>query len=172
LSGISAATLRRAHAIHPIDALQWEYSLFTLDIESPELNILSTCRELGVTLIAFCPMGRGVLTGHFTSHRDLPETDTRHHYPKYADTNAPAIAELVQGIRDVADAHASTPAQIAIAWLLAQGPEIIPIPGTKSTAKMDENAASALLQLTQEEVQTIRELAEKAEIEGSRYHPA
>jgi aryl-alcohol dehydrogenase-like predicted oxidoreductase len=146
--------------------------LFTLEIESPHSEILNTCRELGVTLVAFCPVGRGVLTGLFKTHDDLAEGDMRHYYPKYANSNASAITELVNGIKDVADAHACTQAQVALAWLLAQGPDIVPIPGTKSTSKMEDNAASALLELSPEEVQTLRSLAEKVEIEGSRYAPA
>jgi aryl-alcohol dehydrogenase-like predicted oxidoreductase len=172
LSEVSAATLRRAHAVHPIAALQMEYSLFTLDIESSTSEILKTCRELGVTVVAYSPVGRGVLTGQFQSHADIPEGDLRRMLPKYSEENFPKILELVQGLKDVANAHESTPAQVALAWLLAQGPEIIPIPGTKSTAKMDENAASALLQLSDQEVQEIRTLVERTEIEGTRYPAA
>ncbi|KAK5994266.1 Aldo-keto reductase str7 [Cladobotryum mycophilum] len=169
LSGVSATTLRRAHAVHPITALQWEYSLFTLDIESSTSQVLQTCRELGVTLVAFSPIGRGVLTGQFQSHKDIPEGDLRRFYPKYAEENFSEILKLVQGITDVAKCHGSTPAQVALAWLLAQGPEIIPIPGTKSVSKMNENVASALVQLSDEEVLKIRHLAERVEIKGTRY---
>ncbi|KAL2014842.1 hypothetical protein VTN00DRAFT_2367 [Thermoascus crustaceus] len=172
LSEVSAATLRRAHAVHPIAALQMEYSLFTLDIESSTSEILKTCRELGVTVVAYSPVGRGVLTGQFQSHADIPEGDLRRVLPKYSEENFPKILELVQGLKDVANAHGSTPAQVALAWLLAQGPDIIPIPGTKSTAKMDENAASALLQLSDQEVQEIRTLVERTKIEGTRYPAA
>lgn len=172
LSEVSAATLRRAHAVHPIAALQMEYSLFTLDIESSTSEILKTCRELGVTVVAYSPVGRGVLTGRFQSHADIPEGDLRRMLPKYSEENFPKILELVRGLEDVADAHGCTAAQVALAWLLAQGPEIIPIPGTKSTAKMDENAGSALLRLSDQEMQEIRALAERTEIEGTRYPAA
>ncbi|RFU34188.1 hypothetical protein B7463_g2174, partial [Scytalidium lignicola] len=172
LSEVSASTLRRAHAVHPIAALQMEYNLLTLDIESSTSEILKTCRELGVTIVAFCPIGRGVLTGQFQSHADIPEGDLRRKLPKYSEENFPKILELVQALKDVANIHGSTQAQVALAWLLAQGPDIIPIPGTKSTAKMDENAASALLQLSDQEVQEIRTLAERMEIEGTRYSAA
>ncbi|KAB8071275.1 NADP-dependent oxidoreductase domain-containing protein [Aspergillus leporis] len=172
LSEVSAATLRRAHAVHPIAALQVEYSLFRLDIESSTSELLKTCRELGVTVVAFSPIGRGVLTGQFQSHADIPEGDLRRMLPKYSEENFPKILELVRGLKDVANAHGGTPAQVALAWLLAQGPEIIPIPGTKSTAKMDENAASALLQLNDQEVQEIRALVERTEIEGTQYPAA
>jgi aryl-alcohol dehydrogenase-like predicted oxidoreductase len=156
--------------VHPIAALQWEYSLFALDIESSTSDILQTCRELGVALVAFAPVGRGVLTGRFQSYQDIPEGDLRRFYPKYAEKNFPEILKLVEGIRGVAGSHdESTPAQVALAWLLAQGPDIIPIPGTKSTSRMDENAAAALLELSDQEVHLLRGLAEAAEIEGTRY---
>jgi aryl-alcohol dehydrogenase-like predicted oxidoreductase len=172
LSDVSAATLRRAHAVHPITALQVEYSLFTLDIESPASEILKTCRELGVAIVAFSPIGRGVLTGQFQSRADIPEGDLRRMYPKYAEENFPEILKLVETLKDVANAHGSTPAQVALAWLLATGPDIIPIPGTKSAARMEENAAAALLQLCDEEVQEIRTLAEKVTMKGTPYPAA
>lgn len=171
LSGVSAATLRRAHAIHPIAALQWEYSLFTLDIEPPNSEILETCRELGVTLVVFCPIARGIFTRELKSYEDIPGP-LRMYYPKYAEKNFPAILKLVDGVKDIADVHGVTPAQVALAWLLAQGPNIIPIPGTKSASKMYENASAALLTLSDDEVRKIRNLAENAEIEGPRYRPS
>jgi aryl-alcohol dehydrogenase-like predicted oxidoreductase len=149
-----------------------EYSLLTLDIESSTSEILKTCRELGVTIVAFSPVGRGVLTGQFRSHTDIPENDLRRHLPKYSEENFTKILELVQGLKDVARTHGSTPGQVTLAWLLAQGPDIIPIPGTKSPAKLDENAASALLQLSVQEVQDIRILAERTDIKGTRYPAA
>jgi aryl-alcohol dehydrogenase-like predicted oxidoreductase len=109
------------------------------------------------------------LSGQFQSHADIPEGDLRRFLPKYSEKNFPKILELVQKLKDVANAHGSTAAQVALAWLLEQGPEIIPIPGTKSAAKMDENAAAALLQLSDQEVREIRTLAERTEIEGTRY---
>ncbi|KJK77358.1 hypothetical protein H634G_07097 [Metarhizium anisopliae BRIP 53293] len=172
LSGVSAATLRRAHAVHPIAALQWEYSLFTLDIESPENSILSTCRELGVALVAFSPVGRGILTGRFRSHRDIPEGDLRRFYPKYTEGNFAEIMKLVGGVEDVARDRGSTPAQVALAWLLAQGPDVIVIPGTKSACRMDENAGAAVLRLSGEEVRGLRDLAERVDIKGTRYPAA
>lgn len=149
-----------------------EYSLFTMDIESSTSEILKTCRELGVTIVAFGPIGRGILTGQFQCHADLPEGDLRRMLPKYSEENFPSILELVQGLRDVANAHGSTPAQVALAWLLAQGPDIIPIPGTKSTAKIEENAAASLLKLGDQEVQVIRSLVERTVIKGGRYPAA
>ncbi|KAJ5675729.1 Aldo/keto reductase [Penicillium macrosclerotiorum] len=169
LSEVSAATLRRAHAIHPITAYQVEYSAFALDIEWPTVELLKTCRELGVAVVAYSPIGRGILTGEIQSPKDIPDDDFRHMLPKYSEQNFPRILELVQGLKDVAQAHGKTPAQVAIAWLLAQGSDIFPIPGTKSTKRADENFASALLHLTDEEVQAIRQLVERTEISGARY---
>lgn len=171
LAEVSAATLRRAHAVHPIAALQMEYSLFTLDMGSSSSEILDTCRELGITVVTYSAIGRGVRTGQFQSHADIPENDWRRMLPKYSEENFPKILKQVQGLKDVTDAHGSTPAQVALAWRMAQRPEIIPIPGTKSAVKMDDNAAAVLLQLSDEEVQGIRTLAGRADIEGSR-HPA
>lgn len=122
--------------------------------------------------MAFSPIGRGVLTGQFKSHQDIPEGDLRRFYPKYAAKNFPEILKLVQGITDVADAHGSAPAQVALAWLLAQGEDIVLIPGTKSASKMDENAAAAVLELSEGEVRELRLLAERVEIEGTRYPAA
>ncbi|KAJ5161465.1 Aldo/keto reductase [Penicillium capsulatum] len=169
ISEVTASTLRRAHALHPIAALQMEYSPFALDIESPQLDLLRTCRELGVAVVAYSPMGRGILTGEIQSFTDFPEDDMRRMLPKYSPENFPKILQLIDGLKQVAHAHQATPGQIAIAWLLAQGPEVIAIPGTKSTRRLDENARSALLRLTVQEMQDIRELVERTEIVGARY---
>ncbi|KAJ5170554.1 Aldo/keto reductase subgroup [Penicillium coprophilum] len=169
LSECSAATLRRAHAVHPIAAYQVEYSPFALDIESPTADILTTCRELGISVVAYSPVGRGILTGQIQSFSDIPENDFRRMLPKYAPEHFPKILELVQGLRDVANDHGSTPAQVAIAWLLAQGSDIIPIPGTKSIKNLDENTNSISLHLTDIELHKIRALIERTEIPGSRY---
>ncbi|KXG48908.1 Aldo/keto reductase subgroup [Penicillium griseofulvum] len=169
LSEVSEATLRRAHAVHPITAYQVEYSAFTLDIESPAVNLLKTCRELGIAIVAYSPVGRGILTGEIQSLADIPEGDFRRMIPKYSEDNFPKILELANGLKSVAKAHESTPAQVAIAWLLAQGPDIFPIPGTRSIKRVDENTAAALLELTDKEVQDIRDLVERTEIVGTRY---
>ncbi|KAJ5687648.1 hypothetical protein N7536_010267 [Penicillium majusculum] len=169
LSEVSEATLRRAHAVHPITAYQVEYSAFALDIESPKVNLLKTCRELGIAVVAYSPVGRGILTGQFQSPADFPEGDFRHIIPKYSEENFPKILKLVEGLKSVAHVHGSTTAQVAIAWLLAQGPDIFPIPGTRSTERVDENTKSALLQLTDKEVQDLRDLVEQTEIVGARY---
>ncbi|CAG7917992.1 unnamed protein product [Penicillium olsonii] len=171
LSECSAATLRRAHAVHPISAYQVEYSPFALDIEG-QSELLSTCRELGISVIAYSPIGRGILSGQIKSVEDIPENDFRRMLPKYSQENFPKIMELVQGLQDIAKAHGATSAQVSLAWLQAQGPDIIPIPGTKSTSRMDENAGGALLQLTEKEVQDIRELVKRTEVPGPRYPEA
>ncbi|CAG8212127.1 unnamed protein product [Penicillium nalgiovense] len=169
LSECSAATLRRAHAVHPIAAYQVEYSPFALDIESSTADILATCRELGIAVVAYSPVGRGILTGQIQSFSDIPENDFRRMLPKYAQEHFPKILELVQGLKDVANNHGSTPAQVAIAWLLAQGSDIIPIPGTKSIKNLDENTDSAFLNLTDTELHDIRALIARTEVSGSRY---
>lgn len=125
-----------------------------------------------MAIVAFSPIGRGILSGQFQSHEDIPAGDLRRMLPKYSEGNFPQISKLVQCLQEVANSHGSTPAQVALAWLLAQGPDIIPIPGTKSTARMDENAASALLQLNDEEVQAIRNMVGQIEIKGTQYHAA
>lgn len=146
-----------------------EYSAFALDIESPTVELLKTCRELGIAVVAYSPVGRGILTGEIQSPADFAEVDFRRKLPKYSEENFPKILELVEGVRRVARVHGCTPAQVAIAWLLAQGPDIFPIPGTRSSQRIDENTASALLQLTDNEVQEIRDLVERTEIPGTRY---
>lgn len=169
ISEVSASTLRRAHAIHPISALQIEYSPFATDIESHDVNLLNTCRELGVTIVAYSPIGRGILTGQIRKFDDIPEDDFRRTLPKYAAQNFPLILNLVQGLREVGEAHNKTPGQVAIAWLLAQGPDIIPIPGTRSSERMDENNESCKFQLTEKEVESIRGLVKSTVVPGERY---
>ncbi|KAJ5747994.1 uncharacterized protein N7511_009690 [Penicillium nucicola] len=169
LSECSASTIRRAHAIHPITAYQVEYSPFALDIESSTTDILNTCRELGIAVIAYSPVGRGILTGQIQSLSDIPETDFRRMLPKYSEENFPKILELVQGLKAIASNHGSTSAQVAIAWLLAQGSDIIPIPGTKSTKNLDENTRAVSLDLSEKELQEIRDLIDRTEIPGARY---
>lgn len=169
LSECSASTIRRAHAVHPIAAYQVEYGPFALDIESSTTEILSTCRELGIAVIAYSPVGRGILTGQIQSATDFPETDFRRMLPKYTEENFPKIQELVQGLKHVGNAHDSTPAQVALAWILAQGPDIIPIPGTKSIKYLEENTGSANLRLTDEEIKAIKQLINRTEIPGTRY---
>lgn len=155
--------------MHPISAFQIEYSAFATDIEWPTIDLLNTCRELGIAVVAYSPIGRGILSGEIKSFDELPANDFRRGLPKYSSENFPNILKMVDGFAKVAKAHGSTSAQIAIAWLLAQGLDIIPIPGTRSTARMDENNAAARVKLTEQEVKELRELVDRTEIPGHRY---
>ncbi|KAJ5329116.1 Aldo/keto reductase [Penicillium brevicompactum] len=168
LSECSASTIRRAHAVHPIAAYQVEYSPFAVEIESAT-EVLNTCRELGIAIIAYSPIGRGILTGEIQSFADIPETDFRRMLPKYADENFPKIRKLVQGLEVIAKRHDSTSAQVALAWILAQGSDIIPIPGTKSIQRLDENTRSVSLCLKEAELAEIRALIDRTEVPGTRY---
>lgn len=169
LSEVSPADIRRAHAVHPISAVQVEYSLFCLDIESPQYDVLRTCRELGISVVAYSPVGRGLLTGQIRSFDDLPENDFRRFTPKYSRENFPKILKLVDEVEAVAKKHGYTTPQVCLAWLLAQGEEIIPIPGTRNPKYLEQNTAAADLKLTEEEVKHLRDLANAAEITGDRY---
>ena len=139
VSETSAEQLRRAHAVHPIAALQSEWSLFTRGLET---DVVPAARELGVALVPFSPLGRGLLTGTVTSAADLPHDDMRRGFPRFADGNLAANLQLVDQVRAVAVEHGATPGQVALAWLLAQGPDVVPIPGTKRRRYLDENAGA------------------------------
>jgi len=172
LSEVSAATIRRAHAVHPIAAVQIEYSLFCLDIEDPKVDVLRTCRELGIAVVAYSPVGRGLLTGQIKSVDDLGEHDFRRMIPKYSRENFPKVLELVDKVRTVAARHGCTPAQVCLAWLVAQGEDIIPIPGTQTLKYLDENTAAADVKLTAEDVDELRRYAEETDLTGDRYPAA
>ncbi|KAK0649102.1 NADP-dependent oxidoreductase domain-containing protein [Cercophora newfieldiana] len=169
LSEVAAADIRRAHAVHPISAVQVEYSLFSLDIESPQYDVLRTCRELGISLVAYSPVGRGLLTGQIRSFDDLGEHDFRRFAPRYSRENFPAILKIVDEAETIAKKHGCTPSQVCLAWLLAQGEEVIPIPGTRTIKYLEENTAAADLKLTPEEVSQLRAFAEASEVKGDRY---
>jgi len=139
VSETSAEQLRRAHAVHPIAALQSEWSLFTRGLET---DVVPAARELGVALVPFSPLGRGLLTGAVTSTADLPDDDMRRGFPRFADGNLAANLELVEQVRAVAVEHDAAPGQVALAWLLAQGPDVVPIPGTKRRRYLEENAGA------------------------------
>ncbi len=141
LSEAAAATVRRAQAVHPITALQSEYSLFTRDVED---DILPACRELGIGFVAYSPLGRGLLTGAYRSPADLPEGDTRRErFPRFGEENFDRNLALVDAVGELADRKGCTPGQVAIAWVLAQGPDVVPIPGTKRLRYLEENVAAA-----------------------------
>ncbi|EJD05613.1 Aldo/keto reductase [Fomitiporia mediterranea MF3/22] len=173
LSECSASTLRRAHAVHPIAALQVEYSPFTLDIEFPEVNLLKTARELGVTIVAYSPLGRGLLTGQYKSPDDFEEDDFRRTIPRYSKENFPNILSLVSSIQKIGDKYGASSGQVALAWLLAQGEDVVAIPGTTRIKALKENIDAANVKLSPEDVAEVRRLAENAEAgkHGDRYPP-
>ncbi|KAF7793535.1 hypothetical protein EIP86_004649 [Pleurotus ostreatoroseus] len=130
LSECTADTIRRAHAVHPVAAIQIEYSIFTLDHEHPDVGVIKTARELGITIVAYSPLGRGLLTGKYTSPDAFDEKDLRCGLPRFSKENFPKVLKVVEAVKTIADKYNATPGQIALAWLLAQGTDIIPIPGT------------------------------------------
>ncbi|ORX89647.1 Aldo/keto reductase [Basidiobolus meristosporus CBS 931.73] len=170
LSEPSPKALRRAHQIHPISAIQVEYSPFALDIEQKG-HLLDTARELGVAIVAYSPLGHGLLTGQVQTHDELAREDFRRTIPKFAKENFPKILELVQKLNEIGEMHQATPGQVTLAWLLAQGNDIIPIPGTKKIKYLEENLASLSVKLSDDDLSKIRRLAQIAgsEIVGTRY---
>lgn len=169
LSEVSSASLRRAHAVHPISAVQIEYSPFTTDIESPDIALLKTCRELGVATVAYSPLGRGMLTGAYKSPADFEEGDFRSRSPRFSEENFPKNLKLVDEIKGIAQKKGCTPGQLTLAWLLAQGEDVIPIPGTKKIKYLEENMAALDVKLTSSENAEIRKAVENAEVHGQRY---
>jgi aryl-alcohol dehydrogenase-like predicted oxidoreductase len=170
LSEASADTLARAHAVHPISALQSEYSLWTRD---PETNgTLATCRELGVTFVPYSPLGRGFLTGTFASRDDLAEGDYRLSTPRFQQENFERNLRLVEGVRELAREREVTPAQLALAWVLAQGDDIVPIPGTKRRRYLNENLGALTLTLSPAELTRLDGLFEPDSVAGQRYPSA
>ncbi len=166
LSEASPATLRRAHAVHPISALQTEYSLWTRD---PEDAVLPACRELGVGFVAYSPLGRGFLTGRFRSFEDLPEGDYRRNAPRFQGENFAKNLDLVTKVEEIAKEKGCTPAQLALAWLHAQGADVVPIPGTKTRARLEENAGAPGVVLTAGDLARIDRVAPKGIAAGPRY---
>ena len=169
LSEASSETLRRAHAVHPIAALQTEYSLWSRD---PEGDVLVTCRELGVGFVAYSPLGRGFLTGQIKSFDDLAEDDYRRHSPRFQGENFEKNLELVRRIEEMAKEKGCAPAQLALAWVLAQGEDVVPIPGTKRRKYLEENAAALDISLSEDDLRRIDEVAPKGVAAGTRYPEA
>ncbi|WP_055563549.1 aldo/keto reductase [Streptomyces atriruber] len=167
LSEVSPDTLRRAHAVHPISAVQLEYSLFTRDVV--EGNMLSTCRELGIAVVAYSPLGRAMLTGSVLSHADLAEHDNRRRWPRFSEENLQHNLTLVDAIRRVAGDIGCTPTQAALAWLLAQGDDIVPIPGTKRRRYLAENTSAAEIVLSAEQRDLLRHAVPEGAVAGERY---
>jgi aryl-alcohol dehydrogenase-like predicted oxidoreductase len=169
LSEASPATLRRAHAVHPIAALQTEYSLWTRD---PEDEVLKTTRELGIAFVAYSPLGRGFLTGQFKKFEDLAADDYRRFSPRFQGENFQKNLDLVARVEALAREKHCTPGQLALAWLLAQGEDIIPIPGTKRRKYLEENVGALRVKLTGEDLRRIEEVAPKGAAAGMRYPEA
>jgi aryl-alcohol dehydrogenase-like predicted oxidoreductase len=169
LSEVSPATLRAAHAVHPIAAVQVEYSLFSRD---PEAVLLDACRDLGVALVAYSPYGRGLLTGTLPDRDSLRDGDFRRDQPRYAEGNIEHNLKLVEAVRDVAAEVGCSPAQVALAWVLAQGGDILPIPGTRRVGYVEENAAAADVKLTAQQVAALNEAMPAGAAAGTRYNEA
>ena len=166
LSEVSAETLRRASAVHPIAALQSEYSLFT---RAPESTVLPACRELGTVLVAFSPLGRGLLTGKVKSRAQLAEGDYRREMPRFAQENLEKNLGLVKVLENMALVRNGTAAQIALAWLLAQGEDILPIPGMKRLTHLQENLGALKIQLKPDEIAQLSAISEA--VQGQRHNP-
>jgi aryl-alcohol dehydrogenase-like predicted oxidoreductase len=166
LSEANPATLRRASAVHPIAALQSEYSLWTRD---PEDGVLAACRELGIGFVPYSPLGRGFLTGRFRKFEDLPADDYRRHSPRFQGENFTKNIDLVKRVEEVAAKKGCTSSQLALAWVLAQGDDVVPIPGTKRRKYLEENLAALEITLTPADLARIDEVAPKGAASGTRY---
>ncbi len=167
LSEAGAETIRRAHAVHPITAVQTEYSLWTRDVED---EILATLEELGIALVAYSPLGRGFLSGRFSSPDQLDENDFRRYGPRFTGANLQANLELAEIVKELAAQRDITPGQLALAWVLHRGEHVVPIPGTKRVSYLEENVAAADVELSDEEVERIGAAVPSAS--GARYDEA
>lgn len=166
LSEAAPQTIRRAQAVHPISTLQTEYSLWTRD---PEDDILPTVRELGIGFVAYSPLGRGFLTGQIKRFEDLASDDFRRYSPRFQGENFQKNLELVKHVEDIAQAKGVTPGQLALAWVLERGSDIVPIPGTKRRSYLEENVAAAAIELTPEELATLEAVIPPGAASGARY---
>jgi len=166
LSEAGSDVIRRAHKIHPLSAVQTEYSLWSLDVEA---KVLPTCRELGITFVAYSPLGRGFLTGKLKSYEDLEPTDMRKHMPRFSKENFPKNLELVQKLDEIAKHKNCTTSQLALAWVLSRGNDIVPIFGTTRIESLKENALAVNVHLSEEEKKKIDELIRSFEVQGTRY---
>jgi aryl-alcohol dehydrogenase-like predicted oxidoreductase len=166
LSEAAPETIRRAHAIHPISAIQTEYSLWSRD---PEDEILGAIRELGIGFVAYSPLGRGFLTGQFKTFEDLEPDDYRRYSPRFQGDNFNKNLELVSRVTAMANEKGVTPAELALAWVLAQGDDIVPIPGTKRRKYLEENVAASNIELTEDDLERLEEIAPKGVAAGDRY---
>jgi len=169
--GISEAapeTVRRAHAAHPISAGQYEWSLFTRDLED---ELLGTLRQLGIGVVAYSPLGRGFLSGRITSPDDFGDDDFRRGHPRFTGENFARNLELVERVRQLAAAKGVTPSQLAIAWVLSRGDDVVPIPGTKRRGYLQENAGALEVELTADDLAAIEEITPRGSVAGERYTP-
>jgi aryl-alcohol dehydrogenase-like predicted oxidoreductase len=166
LSEAAPETIRRAHAVHPISALQTEYSLWSRD---PEEELLQTVRELGIGFVAYSPLGRGFLSGRYKQPEDLPEDDFRRHHPRFQGENFKRNLELVERVEEIAREQDVTAGQLALAWVLHQGQDIVPIPGTKRRSYLEENVAAVEVTLSDAELARIDEAAPVGATAGDRY---
>ena len=167
LSEASAATIRKAHAVQPVTAVQSEYSLWTRD---PEPEVLPACAELGIGFVPFSPLGKGFLTGTVDASTQFADGDIRTTIPRFTADNRDANQALLDKVRALAAAHDATPGQVALAWLLAQQPWIVPIPGTRRAERIAENAAATQLALSADDIAKLNTLAESAGVQGNRYN--
>jgi aryl-alcohol dehydrogenase-like predicted oxidoreductase len=170
ISEAAPATIRRAHGVHPMTALQSEYSLFSRD---PEGEVLETVRELGIGFVAYSPLGRGFLSGRLStgSPEEFADDDFRRDHPRFQGENLARNLALVERVRQLAEEKGATPAQLAIAWVLAQGDDIVPIPGTKRRRYLEENLGAPALRLSPEDLAAIEEAAPPEDVAGARYNP-
>jgi aryl-alcohol dehydrogenase-like predicted oxidoreductase len=167
LSEASPETIRRAHAVHPVTALQSEYSLWTRDPESNE--VLETVRELGIGFVAYSPLGRGFLTGQYRSPDDFADDDFRRYHPRFQGENFQRNLDLVGRVEELAQEKGVTPGQLALAWVLSRGDDVVPIPGTKRRSYLEENAAAGEVELSDEDLARIEEAFPKDAARGDRY---
>ena len=166
LCEVSAATLRRAHAVHPVAAIQSEYSLWTRD---PEAGVLPVCRELGVGFVPYSPLGRGFLTGRMKTLDDLDSGDFRRSNPRFADGNLERNLSLLDVVEATAAAHGATAGQVALAWLLARGEDLVPIPGTRRISWLEENVGAAAVRLSADEIRRLDDTLPPGAASGDRY---
>ncbi|GHJ37161.1 aldo/keto reductase [Streptomyces sp. TS71-3] len=167
LSEAAADTIRRAHAVHPIAAVQTEWSLWSRDIER---EVFPLCQELGISVVPYSPLGRGMLTGKITSREDLPENDYRRRMPRFSQEAFDANLAAVELVREIAAAHGAAPGQVALAWLLAKAPGVVPIPGTMRVERLEENAGAAGLSLTADEIERLDATSAHGERESELGH--
>ena len=168
ISEAAPATVRRAHAVHPVSAGQYEWSLFTRDLED---EVLPALRELGIGVVAYSPLGRGFLSGRITSPDDFGEDDFRRNHPRFTGENFARNLQLVDRVRELAASKGATPSQLAIAWVLAQGDDVVPIPGTKRRSYLEENLGALDVELTPEDLAAIEEVTPRGSVAGARYNP-